>query len=145
MIMSVCLWVPALRMSWNVTAGLHEGTDRPKARRRLHFWAAVWNVKKKKKQLHLPSHLKTSSSSVEAHCTAAWEHVLVCHAKAVAPSQQLSSHGHHGETKQDVRVCQCVFMCVRGLWSIMCPAHPLVGCPIQYAQPDCLFPTRASL
>lgn len=101
--------------------------------------------KKTKQQLHLPSHLKTSRSSAEAHCTAAWEHVLVCYAKAVAPRQQLSSHGHHGETKQDVCVCQCVSMCVRGLWSIMCPAHPLLGCPIQYAQPDCLFPTRESL
>lgn len=51
MIMSVCLWVPVLQMSWNVTAGQHKGTDRPKARRRLHFWAAVWNVKKKKQKI----------------------------------------------------------------------------------------------
>lgn len=32
-----------------------------------------------------------------------------------------------------------------GRWSIMWPSEPLSGWPMQYAQPDCLCPTRGSL
>lgn len=62
-------------------------------------------------------------------------------AEAVAPRQQLSSHGHKGGTEQGI----CVYLCVWGGWSIICPAQSLFGYPIQYAQPDCLCPTRASM
>lgn len=36
--------------------------------------------KKNPTQLHLPGHLKTSSSSAPAHYMAAWKHVVVCQA-----------------------------------------------------------------
>lgn len=49
MIMSVCLWVPEQQMSWNVTAGLHEGTDRPKAKEEASLLGCCVKCEEKKK------------------------------------------------------------------------------------------------
>lgn len=56
MIMSVCLRVPAQQMSWNVTAGLQEGTDRPKGKEEASLLGCCAKCEEKqKKQKTTPS------------------------------------------------------------------------------------------
>ncbi len=73
------------------------------------FSFRLQSQRRKKTQLHLPGHLKTSSSSAPAHYMAAWEHVAVCQAAGRGCSSQATAELPRASGGiRPRRVCVCV-------------------------------------